>query len=380
VALAAAVLAAVVISAGAYGVVHRQRQERREQSALLVNQALGQAAALMEQASSLAEQPPQAAPLWRDALAAADRAEKTLAAGELDSAVRERVVGALSDLRSDAAKAKNDRLMWERLERARDLAQELQDSDYVRKRRIEDFVFGLAASPAYAEAFREYGIDVNVLPPPEAALKIRERPIRSALVAALEAWYYLEPTAAGGRLLEIAQAADPDPLRNRVRAAVASGDIDELEQLAADPSATDLPAFTILLVGDVLREHGQHAEALLLLERARRRYPQDFWVNDVLGLHYVAADPPDLDEAARCFAAALAIRPESPLGWSNLGSVLTQQGRYAEAVRLLEEGVRLRPDFTTGHQRLVEAGACKGNTTRPSKPPKQGKRGGPTPP
>jgi serine/threonine protein kinase/predicted Zn-dependent protease len=356
--LAAAVLLAILVGGGALVMAQRQKQARQEQTARLVQQALGQATALRDQAqaallqdSALRE---RAAALWRDTLAAADRAEQALVGGEADADTSRQAAELLNELRRQAAEANKDRRMLERLEEAHNLEMEIQESDYARKRRVEEFVFGLAAVPAYAAAFREYGIDVEALSTNEAVERIRSSAIRFQLAAALDDWYFLAPDAAGGRLLDISQGADPDPLRGRVRAAVARKDRQALEQLADSKEVIELPVPTLILLADVLHEQGLLSEGVRLLKRARSRYPNDFWVNDVLGLHLRAADPPDYGEAARCFAAAIALRPSSPVGWGNLGIALAILGRLDDAVRVLGEGIRIKPDFLLNYQLIAD--------------------------
>src|SRR5439155_14716730 len=119
-------------------------------------------------------------------------------------------------------------------------------------RRVHELVFGLAAAPAYAAAFREYGIDVETLSTAAAVERIRQRPIRPRLATALDDWYFLDPTAAGGRLLEVARLADPDPLRDRVRIAISRQDRHALKQLADSDDAVHLPPPTLILLADVL--------------------------------------------------------------------------------------------------------------------------------
>jgi serine/threonine-protein kinase len=357
--LASAMLLAILAGGGASLLAQRYKQARKEQTARLVQQALGQATALREQArvaplddAALRE---RAAALWRDTLAAADRAEQALGGGETDTETSRHANELLEELRQEGGESDRDRRMLRRLEEAHDLEEELQESDYVRPRRVEEFVFGLAAAPAFAAAFREYGIDVESLSTAEAAERMRSRRIRLQLATALDDWYFLAPEAAGGRLLDISRAADPDPLRDRVRDAIARKDHQALIQLAASAEAIDLPVPTLTLLADLLHQQGMRSEGLQLMKRARDRHPNDFWVNDVLGLHLQSADPPDYGEAARCFAAAIALRPGSAIGWSNLGTTLTVLGRLDEAVAVLREAIRIKPDFLTSYERLSQA-------------------------
>src|SRR5262249_62077604 len=71
----------------------------------------------------------------------------------------------------------------------------------------------------YAAAFRDYGIDVEALPPEQAAERLRARPIRAELTGALVFWglmQVLEDRERGGRLLALARSVDPDGWRRRV--------------------------------------------------------------------------------------------------------------------------------------------------------------------
>jgi eukaryotic-like serine/threonine-protein kinase len=358
VAVAAALLLAVLSGAAAWLLTQQQRQQQRRQTTRVVEQAVGQAIALREQAREAPVDTPaqreRAAQLWRDALAAADRADQALAGGPADDDVRRRVADLLAETRAEAADADKDRLMLGWLERARDLALELQESDYIRPHHGGEIVYGGAAAPAYAAAFRDYGIDVEALPPAAAAERIRRRPIRLRLALALDDWYFIDPAGAGGRLPEVSRAADPDPLRDRLRRAVAARDREALKGLAGDAGLGDLPASSLVLLADVLRQQELRSEAVGVLRLARRRYPQDFWAHDILGLHLLFGEPPDPREAGRCFAAAAALRPDSPLGWSNLGAALAYEGRVEEAVAALREARRVRPDFTAGARELVQ--------------------------
>jgi len=77
----------------------------------------------------------------------------------------------------------------------------------------------------YPQAFREYGIDVEALPPEKAVASLAARPIHVDLAVALDQWAHEDKrgvnaksgTALRARLHQIAGLADPDPLRNRVR-------------------------------------------------------------------------------------------------------------------------------------------------------------------
>ena len=119
-----------------------------------------------------------------------------------------------------------------------------------------------AADPLYAEAFRQYGVDVENLEAGEAGERIRARPIYLELAAALDDWAHVRHTSprGGGKaswkdLLAAARVADPDrsaqtgfgmPWNAR------RGTERFLEDLAASADIALLPAPTLVLLGNSL--------------------------------------------------------------------------------------------------------------------------------
>ncbi len=78
------------------------------------------------------------------------------------------------------------------------------------------------ADAEYAAAFREYGVDVDKLDPPEAGARLGASPVPSELANALDQWTFLRRDqvhdADGARhLVAVAKATDPDPWRNQLR-------------------------------------------------------------------------------------------------------------------------------------------------------------------
>jgi tetratricopeptide (TPR) repeat protein/tRNA A-37 threonylcarbamoyl transferase component Bud32 len=363
-AAATTVLLAVLTGGVVYALVQQHQREQQEQTDRVVNQALGQAKALRDQARAI---PPgdlaqleRSASLWRDALAAAERADMALASGDARAETRQHVAQLLAELRAESAEAGKDRDMLRRLEEARERSMELQESDYVRLQGVRGVVFGLAAASAYADAFRKYGIDVETLSTDEAVRRIRQRPIRVQLTAALDDWHFTDPRAARGRLLQVSGKADHDRLRSRVRLAMAGKDWKALKRLAESEHGVDLPPPTLILLAEVLHHEGMRAEALQLMKRGQRKYPRDFWVNDALGIYLTTADVPDFSGACRCFAAAIALRPHSAVVRCNLGSTLTAEGELDAAVSVLRESIRLHPNFALSYAQLATALVQKG--------------------
>src|SRR5262249_38987300 len=92
----------------------------------------------------------------------------------------------------------------------------------------------------FTKAFRGYGIDVDILPTGQAAALIGASRIKEDLVNALDVWAarlqcppWPPNPARLQRLQQIAQSADPDPWRQRLRQAIAAKDLQTLRDIAA---------------------------------------------------------------------------------------------------------------------------------------------------
>src|SRR5262245_33721012 len=154
-AIAALVLFVIVVLGGGVGWVVRDRAARRAETAAAVQAAMEEARRLQGESKR------------REGEAAAKRAE-ALRAGGGGSAGRGRTGrGLLADFRRLA-----------RLEEVRTQGGGVKDGHF-------DFE---AEDRGYAAAFRDYGIDVEALAPPEAAERVGARAIRVELAAALDAW------------------------------------------------------------------------------------------------------------------------------------------------------------------------------------------------
>ena len=262
---------------------------------------------------------------WSDALIDARRAQDALAAGDLRS-VRARAAHA----RTDAETA----LRLEEIELRR--AERMQQGHYDYSRAEAD----------YADAFRDYGIDLS--DPDRAAERIQASALRDRLTAALDQWgrTKLETDAAGGaRLLGIAAKADPDPWRRRFRVPEMLRDRAALEELAGRPEAAEQPPWVVALLGDALARAGAADKAVDVLQAAQQRRPDSFWLNHELAYYLVRLTPPRREEAVGYYRAALALRPNSPGVWNNLGVELHALGRPAEAGVAYRKAVELQPDY-----------------------------------
>jgi tetratricopeptide (TPR) repeat protein len=185
------------------------------------------------------------------------------------------------------------------------------------------------------------------------------------LAAALDDWAAdrkrrRRPAAEWARLLEVARRADPDPWRDRLRAAVRGGTLLDLQLLYAEAFGrqAELPAASVQLLGVALAAAGDPDTAADWLRPAALRRPGDVWLNYHLAEALKGQRPPRLPEALRHYAAARAVRPE--VGHA-LAHALEDAGDRAGAVTLFRELTRLRPDNPRHHSCLGSALQAQGD-------------------
>jgi serine/threonine protein kinase/Tfp pilus assembly protein PilF len=330
-------LLTVAVLAGAVGWVARDRTVRRQLAERAGLAALAEAGSLQQEEK------------YPEALAAARRAEGWVEGTDGLPELRQRVLDRLADLE-----------MFKTLEEVR-LAQTA----------VKDGHFDIASGDtAYANAFRNYGIDVDALDIEEAGARLRARTIPVPLATALDNWAMARKTAGKAhwqRLLAVARSTDPDTWRCRLRRALADADrvesrrrVDQdLKALAAAPGVEDQPASSVLqLTGELSKRNA--AAALDVLRRAQQRHRGDFWLNCELALTLRRQQPPQLDEALRFAMAAVAIRPESPGAHLNLGVMLSDKGELDEAIACYRQATFLKADYAEAHNNIGTALCAKG--------------------
>jgi serine/threonine-protein kinase len=338
VALAGSVLASVLLAGGGWAWLAKQRRDRQVRLVHQVNADLDEAMRLrwgpgwFDRFSDTRTSHDN----WLAALEAARRAEGRLAGAE-DSEdlrpVRESVELVLARL----VQEEKDRRMVARLEEILQTGMQPGSAggfDFSRLPR------------AYAAAFRDYGIDVEALPAAEAASRVRAcRPWRE-LVAGLDEWALTQVSPAVRRhLLEVASRADPDAQRDRLRRASGDEDQQTLADLARPEVAAALSPGDLARLGKRLLWGEAWHKGVSVLERARRRYPRDDWLNYTLGGH-LSVMPGRLDDAIRCLTVALASKDPHPSAFNNLAVALMRRGRPGdldEAILLLEQALSSHP-------------------------------------
>jgi len=219
-----------------------------------------------------------------------------------------------------------------------------------------------AADAQFEAAFREAGLDVA----DDSAAVGRDlvkqpRDVKDMIIAALDCWAIVrrERAAKGHkhvapwqRPLAAARAADPDPWRNGLRAALESEDHQALSQLARTDDIESRPAPSLWLMGRLLMWSGQTQQATSFLTRAWRMYPQDFWINLDLSLALML-DPWQPDVALIYATSAVALRPESAVAHLRLGWIHQVFANKVDAEAEYRTALRLWPDYGRAHARLA---------------------------
>jgi serine/threonine-protein kinase len=208
------------------------------------------------------------------------------------------------------------------------------------------------ADQEYQHAFQNYGLDVTKLEVDEAAERIQASAIRDQLVAALDDWLVARSAAglpADAHLLAALRRADPDSWRNQLREASQRLNKQVLKNLAEGPKFLRQPPTTIVLLATVLTQVGERPLAIKALRSAQPQYPSDFWINQNLAFGLMQLEPPQVGEAVAYYRAALAIRPNSPGVYMNLGGALQANGDLPGALAAAKKAIALKKDYAEAY-------------------------------
>jgi serine/threonine protein kinase/Flp pilus assembly protein TadD len=330
---AAALMMGLAVLAGSVGWIVRDRAARQTKKVGDIESALKDA----EQFRKEGKLPKAQAEVKR----AKDLLDEDVAA----PALAERVQSLLRELAEEEA---DSRLVADLAKlRLRQAAVDVKENSFHLKR----------SRPDYQQAFGNYGLRKETTTAEEAAARIQSRPapIRATLVAALDHWLILaryEKAPEADWLEQILSTADPNSLRQRLRAARTQDDRKALEQLATEIDPLTQPPEALYVFQRSLRQRGANASAVALLRRAQQAYPADFWVNHELGIALQDCQPPQYEEAIRFLTVAAALRPDSAGVRLNLGLALQSKGRLDEAANAIHQALALEPDYAEAHHQL----------------------------
>ena len=221
--------------------------------------------------------------------------------------------------------------------------------------REEGFDFKQVAL-AYAPAFHDYGIDLERMSAEDAAERVRKRPIRHELVLAALDWALTVKDKADAQRLKLisfaeAAATDEPAWEKPLISALAQSSLAAVEKLA-ESLRSDLSAVRLLIVTRYLLTLGNVEHAIRLLNDAQQRYPDDFWLNESLGLALMNTTPPQHQRALPFLTAAVALRPDSPGTRLNLGGCLIGIGESNAAIAAFRRALELKPDYAMPHYNI----------------------------
>jgi serine/threonine-protein kinase len=338
-ALAASVLVIVVAGGGGgFWLV-----EQRRTKATRTDMAIQGAEMLKEQAAGDPENP---VGRWQDAEAAVKKAEGVLGDDAAPEA-KTRLMALEEAIAAGLKEAKGNRNLLDQLDRIRNEKE------------------GAVADKAFADAFREAGLDVDALTIDEVKARLAAKPaaVRSAAVPAIEIWAMFRRDAANEpglkHLFAVARAVDPDPWRNELRTALQTRDLVALHKLAEKAVQVDQqgPVHLWLLgLGHAL--NGDNKGATDVLRPAQRKHPGDYSLNMELasalqdmqrggagssnGLS-TSTNPAVYELAEPFMRAAVALRPDLARARLGLAVTLLLQDRFPEAEPDFLAAIRLDP-------------------------------------
>jgi serine/threonine-protein kinase len=325
--LAASILALAGLAGTTWLVAERARAGRRA----AVAQVLDEALRLQLVARAAADDAPVR---WAEALAAMERAEGLLAQGGQADQLREAAVLKDSITRDrDAARREEN---W--VARLTDIRSARADDDA-----------GSASESGYLAVFREAGIDPDLASPTAVAARIRSfrQALAQTMIVALDDWtdvrMRLRRDRPGAtRLHEAATAADPDPWRNRLRAAFSLTEpaqrLAALREFARTARNDELPPISVAHLGNILAQAGDVQAGSDLLRAALRTHPRDVWLNYDLAQWLESLG--QTREAIRFYMVARTLRPETA---HELAHALEGTGQTDEAIAVFQDLAHLRP-------------------------------------
>jgi serine/threonine-protein kinase len=203
-----------------------------------------------------------------------------------------------------------------RLDQARRDLNLVVDLDRIRLSRVtsgELAYYKAKANVKYSGAFSQAGLGAPPDAPSRVAGRIAASAVRDALVAAIYDWAVcaLDP-AQRGWLLQVAQQADPNTNDWRKRALDPQvwDDRAALAELTRAAPVSSENISLLLALGERLTATSRDAASLL--RRVQSAHPADFWANLILGNATLQSAP---QEAAGYYRAALASRPQAPVGY-----------------------------------------------------------------
>ncbi len=327
------VLICVVGGAATWMTAQQARQERAERLRRQMGDTMAEAALHRQRAQASPNPDPSH---WRAAVDAARRCVNLSTEGSAFDETRSRAERLLRELEVELARAEIAARQFDVDSRMRERLEQIRGDHGVH-------ASGRTLIASYGKAIGDYGIDLDALPEALATDKIRASRLAPELIAALDEWaqtgrtFKPEQAPTWDRVSRIADGADGDALRARIRRAARERDRATLLALAASNDLSRLPPSAFELLIAALEAVGERERSLAVRRAAVLAHPADFWLNVALGAALGGT------EGIGYYRAALAVRPQSVLARNRLAMSLREGGDIRGARDHFEEIVRLTP-------------------------------------
>jgi tetratricopeptide (TPR) repeat protein len=300
-ALGGAILLAIVLGSAGLWWANRERAKRLELTRNEVESAQGESLQL-GQAGKPAE-----------ALAAARRALSIAESGAPDAALVERARNFVARAEQTLHAAERERALAQQDETLRTRLVDL------RLRQISTINYPdreAALDAAFTQAFHDYGVDLEGEDVLAALERIRERKIALDVALALDDWGRLRRRVHGANspkvenLTVLALDLDPDPLRHRMRDAIANRDLPAMLELTSPEGLKELVPGSIFVLCAAIWEGfpDRKQDVYRIFEQALQDHPGDFALQSLAASFY--QEGLRFEQALLCCTAARALRPD----------------------------------------------------------------------
>ncbi|MEM7199459.1 MAG: serine/threonine-protein kinase [Planctomycetota bacterium] len=211
----------------------------------------------------------------------------------------------------------------------------------------------------YAEVFGRLGFDLDA-PVPAVAAAVRSHALADRLLVGLDEW--IRGLAARGavdrarELQVLADTADPNAARVRIRGAYLAGDAKVLREIAASAELLDLPPPVLDALAQALEDSGAEADAGRVYRLGPILHPGDYWMHRRLAA-FLTKTPRDNDDrvAAQSLRSALLLRPDEVPLLSELALIFSRIGEAELGLRCARRAVELDPQSSRAHASLARA-------------------------
>ena len=347
VALAGTIAVALLVGGGGFWWVAHQKEERVAQKRAAVEAAHGESIQFVQ-----AGKP-------EEALASARRALTLAQAGDADEALLKRAQDFVAKAELDLGAADRERKLIEQDVKLRSRLLDLRLAQ-IAVLNVKEREADLDAS--FAQAFKDYGVDLESADLVPAMKRIRERDIAAEVALALDDWGRLRRKVFGAKSVQaenlylLAMDLDPDPLRMRMREAIAQSKLDVMLELSSPESLPKLQPGSIWVLSaamwDGFPEH--RPDVYRMYDQAVPLYPGDYVLQSVGSVIYQLANRQQA--ALACGTAALSLRPKDVDGRLLVSNALYFLGRLTESVDAYHACLAIDP---SNAEALYSLGWCE---------------------